>query len=169
MKRKRKFGNYEAFKEYLHIMHTKALELMENLSEEDQRYLNNFFGRFYKTTKEHYWSLKKLFSMAMYIPMFLLIGISWKGRNFFDGLVYIDTHSGAGLAKIGTDERDVVLGSPLLAVLWPDIIAAKLKAFRKIQRGFDRLFFIERDLNTYKVLKRLVEHTKSQNISILLG
>ena len=139
---------YDTFVNYLSIMHNEAINLLKTLDSNDREYiLSVFFREYYGTPKEHYWSITKLFRHAMYIPMFLQIG-----RRYFRELVYIDTHSGPGLAKIGSDDDEIVLGSPLIALRWPQIVASKVSHFRSIQEGFTRLYFIEKLPKTHGVL-----------------
>jgi len=161
--------DYEKFKKYLSIMHEKAVEIMNILNHEDRRYIEKFFTQYYPTKQEHYWSLKKLFCLAMYIPIFLQIGMSAVERGIFDTLIYIDTHSGPGLAKVGADPEDIVLGSPTLAITWPQIIADKVKTFRKIQNGFNKLYFVEKDHKTYAVLQKIVQTIGNKNIELFQG
>ncbi|MEM2068695.1 MAG: hypothetical protein QXY32_03075 [Nitrososphaerota archaeon] len=40
---------------------------------------------------------------------------------------------------------------------WPTIIGNRLKTFKKIEKGFDKLFFIEKDRQTCIILKQLVD------------
>jgi len=126
-------------------MHEAALDILSKLGEHGRGYLESFFKDYYPTGTEHYWTLKKLFSLAMYIPMFLQIGLKAIKKRTFDSLVYVDTHAGPGLAKVGTDPDEVVLGSPLLAVKWPKIIGGHVANFKKVAEGFEALFFIEKD------------------------
>lgn len=162
--------NYERFKQYLHIMHNEALNIMHSLDTTDQQYVSRFFSNFYPTQKEHYWSLKKLFCLAMYTPMFLQIGLSHKNKlnKSFDALIYVDTHAGPGLAKVGNDDKDIVLGSPLIAIRWPEIIATNVKSFSKIYNGFDKLFFVEKDKETFYVLKRTLKSIR-KDIEVIKG
>jgi len=165
-----KAGEYERFKQYLHLMHSNALDLLSNLNEKDRKHVYKFFKEYYPTQKEHYWTLKKLFSLAMYIPMFLQIGISAIEKGIFDSVIYVDTHAGPGLAKVGKDNREVVLGSPLLALLWPEIIGKNLKSFKKIAKGFDKLFFVEKDIPTYKTLNGVAKrNVKFENVKVIYG
>ncbi len=103
--------------------------------------------------EEHYWTLSKLFIHAMYIPMFIQIG-----KKYFDELIYIDTHSGAGLVRVGGDKNDVVLGSPLISLVWPRLIAFRVRTFRGIRDGFHRYVFIEKDKESIDLLKALVNN-----------
>ena len=153
---------YERFTHYLSIMHRKALELLDGLNDEDQRIVENFFVNTYKQEKEHYWSITKLFYHAMYIPIFLQIA-----KKHFREQVYIDTHSGPGLAKIGADKRDIVLGSPLLALHWPRIVAERVKQFRKIIDGFTRLYFVDIDYKNTGIIKRFT--AEANNVEIKTG
>jgi len=155
LRSKSSINDYESFKNYLSTMHIKAIEVMNNLGDVDRGYIEKFFQDYYPTKKEHYWSLKKLFSLAMYIPMFLQIGLTAVEKKFFDAIIYVDTHAGPGLAKVGGDEKDIVLGSPMLAVEWPKVVGSKLKGFKKITKGFTQLYFIEKDPRTYNVLQRI--------------
>ena len=132
-------------------MHNIALDLLDRLPEEEKRQVRAFFDTYYPAS-EHHWSVKKLYAHAMYIPMFLQIG-----RRYFDRLVYIDTHSGPGLARIGSHERDIVLGSSLIALHWPRIVAERVKQFKGIANGFDELHFIDLSLHNTSILHRFVE------------
>ena len=142
---------YERFTHYLGIMHQKALELLNSLNEADRNTVSIFFDKYYPTKSEHYWSVTKLFCHAMYIPMFLQIG-----KKHFPKLVYIDTHSGPGLAKIGDDEKDIVLGSPLIALHWPRVVAENVNQFRNIEKGFTELYFIDISFRNTNILRRFV-------------
>ena len=145
---------YERFTRYLGIMHQKALELLDSLNDADRRAVSTFFKNYYPTKREHYWSITKLFCHAMYIPMFLQIG-----KSYFRKLIYIDTHSGPGLAKIGAGENEIVLGSPLIAIYWPNIIASQedLPQFRNIINGFDELYFIDINPRNIDVLEKFID------------
>ena len=143
-------GYYQRFEEYLHEMRELALSILDELKSEE-RIIRNFFMQRYSSAKEQYWSIKKLYSFAMFLPVFLQIGLS-----HFDRLVYIDTHAGPGLAKVGPEEGEVVLGSPLIALKWPEIVAEKCKHFRKISRGFTKYIFIEKTQSICDILKKIV-------------
>lgn len=168
-KRSPQQNSYDKFKEYLHVMHEQAIEIMNTLDQRDKQYVESFFQNYYPTQKEHYWSLKKLFTLAMYIPMFLQIGMSVVNKGKFDALIYIDTHAGPGLAKVGDNKKDIVLGSPLLAIKWPEIVASNIKNFGKISRGFNELFFVEKDPSTYSVLRRIVYNLGVSNAEVIQG
>ncbi|MEM2352436.1 MAG: three-Cys-motif partner protein TcmP [Thermoproteota archaeon] len=144
--------NYEKFKSYLHRMHEEAVNILRGISNLNRHALLKLLEK--SPSKEHYWTAKKLFCHAMYIPMFLLIG-----RKYFQKLIYIDTHSGPGVAKIGEGDDEVVVGSPLIAVVWPRIIASNISSFSKIHNGFDEVHFIERDLETLNILSHMVKAT----------
>lgn len=133
-------------------MHETAINIVEHLSEKDKRRVYAFFNIYYATPTEHIWSITKLYTHAMYIPMLLQIGMS-----HFNRIIYIDTHAGPGLAKIGSDEKEIILGSPLIAVEWPRIVASRVSSFRKVSKGFDDLFFVEVNLRTLDILKTIVE------------
>ena len=154
--------DYDTFVKYLSIMNIEAINLLNELNEYERKYiLNDFFPSYYGSLKEHYWSITKLFRHAMYIPMFLQIG-----KSNFSELIYIDTHSGPGLARIGPKSNEIVLGSPLIALQWPQIIAKNVKNFRSIKDGFTKLYFIEKSPRTYGVLytlkKKLDYHNKAE-------
>lgn len=151
-------SDYERFQRYLHVMHNIALNLLDGLPEEEKRQVRAFFDTYYPVS-EHYWSVKKLYAHAMYIPMFLQIG-----RRYFDRLVYIDTHSGPGLAKIGSHERDIVLGSPLIALHWPRIVAERVKQFKGIANGFNELHFIDLSPHNTMTLRRFVKDSQSARV-----
>ena len=145
---------YERFTHYLGIMHQKALELLDSLNDADRRTVSAFFEKYYPTKREHYWSITKLFCHAMYVPMFLQIG-----KKYFPKLIYVDTHSGPGLAKIGAGEDEIVLGSPLIALYWPNIVASQedLPQFRNIINGFDELYFIDINPRNIDILERFID------------
>ena len=145
--------DYERFTHYLHIMHEQALDLLDSLDEKSKTTVETLLSRIYQGIKEHYWSITKLFYHAMYIPMFLQIG-----KANFKNTIYIDTHSGPGLARVGPEEDEIVLGSPLIALYWPSVVASQpdLPQYRKIVSGFDRLYFIDRDPVAIHVLSKLV-------------
>jgi len=169
-RRHKKFiEDYESFKQYLGLMHMRALEIMNRLSDSDRQYITDFFEKYYPTKQEHYWSLKKLFSLAMYIPMFLQIGLAAIERGKFDAVIYVDTHAGPGLAKVGKDTEEVVLGSPLLALEWPKVIGDNIKRFRKVTAGFHKLFFIEKDSRTYSVLNRILRNIGDDRLIPIYG
>jgi len=149
--------DYDSFRLYLNEMNIIALKILNDINDSDRKFIYEFFKKYYPGQKEHYWTLKKLFSLAMYIPMFLQIGLKKVEEGYFDGVVYVDTHAGPGLAKIGDEENEIVLGSPLLALLWPQIVAQRLNKFQKIYGGFDMLIFIEKDLNTFSALIRTIK------------
>jgi three-Cys-motif partner protein len=146
--------DYESLKDYLNIMNERALQIYYSLNDDAKKPFTSMPSR----QKEHYWTLKKLISLAMYIPMFIQIG-----RNYFDRLIYVDTHAGPGLARIGNDDRDWVLGSPLIALEWPKIVASRNKKFQKIAEGFDELYLIEKDHETASTLKKIVEEMDKDN------
>ena len=149
--RQRPQAPYERFTHYLGIMHQKALELLNSLNKTDRKAVSTFFDKYYPTKSEHYWSVTKLFCHAMYIPMFLQIG-----RKYFPKLIYIDTHSGPGLAKIGYGEKEIVLGSPLIALHWPKIVADNISQFKNIEKGFTELHFIDINPRNTDILRRFV-------------
>jgi three-Cys-motif partner protein len=140
--------DYERFMDDLYKMNKEALEIYIDLDDVDKQFLRSLSGE----QEEHYWTLKKLASLAMYIPMFIQIG-----RKHFDRLIYVDTHAGPGLARIGNDEREWFLGSPLIALEWPKIVASCNKKFQKIAEGFDKLYFIEKDEKSAAILKKIIE------------
>lgn len=148
-------------------MHKKALELLDGLSDKDKSTVENFFKNVYKQEKEHYWSITKLFYHAIYIPMFLQIGKKQMDKKRFSDLIYIDTHSGPGIAKIGADEKDVILGSPLLALYWPPIVAERVKQFNKIKEGFTKLYFIDRNHENTGILRRFTSN--ADNVEVITG
>lgn len=154
-KRRRRSGplkkEIERLEEYLYIQRTEALDIISKLDPKDKTNLNNFFTEFYNKETLHYWSITKLFVHAAYIPIFLQIG-----RKHFDRLVYIDTHSGPGIAKIWSGEEDVIIGSPLIALRWPSIVAEKVKQFKNINKGFDKLYFIDKDEKNINLLRKKV-------------
>ncbi|WP_338253044.1 three-Cys-motif partner protein TcmP [Pyrodictium abyssi] len=129
---------------------------MDSLPENQKNQVQVFFDKYYPTKEQHYWSVTKLFAHAMYIPMFLQIGLHNVAKGKFSKLVYIDTHSGPGLAKIGGDERDIVLGSALLALHWPRVVASQVPQFKNIARGFDELHFIELSWRNTNILRKFV-------------
>lgn len=149
---------YERFTHYLGIMHTKALELLDSLHDEQRKQVNTFFEKYYPTSEQHYWSVTKLFAHAMYIPMFLQIGLSYVDKGLFSKVVYVDTHSGPGLAKIGSDPRDIVLGSPLIALHWPYIVGSQVRQFKNITRGFHELHFIDISQRNTDMLRKFVSN-----------
>lgn len=130
-------------------MHDIAKQLIEALKD-NKTILNQYIKSHYERLKEHYWTAKKLLILALYIPMFLQIG-----RKHFNTIIYIDTHAGPGLAMIG--EEEWFLGSPLIAAIWPSIIAKRVSQFKKIAKGFDRMYFIDIDEYAYTLLLKLRE------------
>ncbi len=157
--------DFERFKNYIHKLREEAIQLVNSLPRNDSRIVSVFFRDYYREEKEHYWSITKLFADAMYIPMFLQIG-----RKNFDKLIYIDTHSGPGLARIGPADDEIVLGSPLIALRWPEIIAQNVRQYRKIASGFDTLYFIELDPRRATVLSRLLDkYPHGRKAQVLTG
>ncbi|MCE4625531.1 MAG: three-Cys-motif partner protein TcmP [Desulfurococcales archaeon] len=157
--------DFERFKTYIHKLREEAIQLVDSLPPNDKKIVLAFFSRYYREEKEHYWSITKLFAHAMYIPMFLQIG-----RANFDRLIYIDTHSGPGLARIGPADDEIVLGSPLIALRWPEIIAQNVRQYRKIASGFDAFYFIELDPQRAAVLNRLVDkHPHGGKAQVRIG
>lgn len=142
-------GSYARFEDNLHKLGELAQHLLERLGGRES--VLRILERRYPT-EERYWSVKKLYSLAMFIPVFLQIGM-----KHFDRLVYVDTHSGPGLAKLGPEEDEVVPGSPLIALFWPRIVASECPPFRKISRGFDRFIFVERGHDSYITLRKLTK------------
>jgi three-Cys-motif partner protein len=145
-------SDYEKFKEYLFEMHERALRVYRRLSSVGKEYLRSYFKENFKEAREHYWTLRKLYCLAMYIPMFLQIG-----TTYFK-VIYVDTHAGPGLAKVGEGEDELVLGSPLLAIVWPEIVASRNIYFKKIKKGFDALYFIDIDSKAIDVLREAVNY-----------
>ncbi len=156
--------DYERFTHYLHIMHEQALDLLNSMDESDRATVEALLSRLYRGVKEHYWSITKLFYHAMYIPMFLQIG-----KANFRSLAYIDTHSGPGLARVGQEKDEIVLGSPLIALYWPGIVSSQpdLPQYRRIASGFDWLYFIDKDPVAVHVLRRLVGSV--ERVAIIKG
>ncbi len=147
---------YSRFTHYLGIMHNKALELLDSLHSEQRKQVDMFFRKYYPTSEQHYWSVTKLFAHAMYIPMFLQIGLHNVNKGLFSKVVYVDTHSGPGLAKIGNDPQDIVLGSPLIALHWPHIVGTQVRQFRNIISGFHELHFIDISQRNTSILRKFV-------------
>jgi len=139
------------FEQYLSEMHKKALEIMGFLGRDAEK-VRRFFKRQYPGHKEQYWSVKKLYSLAMYLPMFLQIGMT-----YFKNIIYIDTHAGPGLAKLGPGDNEIVLGSPLLSIVWPEIVATRHSMFKKVRSGFTKYVFIEKDYITCRILHHIVK------------
>lgn len=155
---------YEEFEKHLFKLNRLALQALGEL-EQDRIIVEKFFKERYSEESEKIWSVKKLYSLAMFIPMFLQIGLS-----YFSRVVYLDTHAGPGLAKIGPRDNEVIAGSPLIALEWPGIIATDLKRFQKIKQGFTEYIFIERDKEVYKILNRVVgEFSAHGNVKPILG
>jgi three-Cys-motif partner protein len=140
-------------KNHVSALHDIANQLLEALKD-NKTTLNQYIKKYYERLKEHYWTTKKLLILALYIPMFLQIG-----RKHFDTIIYIDTHAGPGLAMIGKEEW--FLGSPLIATIWPSIIAKKVPQFKKITEGFDRMYFIDIDDHAYTLLLKLRNATET--------
>ncbi|RLF07622.1 MAG: hypothetical protein DRJ60_02270 [Thermoprotei archaeon] len=154
---------YERFEQYLYKLRELALGIMDNLDDNDKRIIRGFFKRQYPSPREHYWSIKKLYCFAMFLPVFLQIGLS-----YFDKLIYIDTHAGPGLAKIGPEEDEFVPGSPLIALKWPEIIAETCKPFRKIQRGFDEYVLVDKDPQVHNILHRIINNVaKDKEVAVI--
>lgn len=141
---------YKRFEKHLFKLNRLALQTLEGLGQ-DRAIVERFFKEKYSGESEKIWSIKKLYSLAMYIPMFLQIGLS-----HFEEIIYLDTHAGPGFAKTGPRSNEVIAGSPLIALEWPRIIASDLKTFRKIEKGFTKYIFIEKDKDVYKVLNWVV-------------
>lgn len=154
--------SYDRFKEHLSEMHRKAISILKLLNEEEQYRLKNFLNKCYPS-QEHYWAVKKLFCHAMYIPMFLIIG-----RKHFKKLVYIDTHAGPGLAKIGRGDNEIILGSPLISIFWPSVIAQKVRRFSGIIDGFDELYLIEKDQSIEKLLHNIINAAVGHNVDKII-
>lgn len=76
----------------LGLVNRVALGVLEGLSEADRRAI----GGYYADASERYWALRKLFALAVFLPVFLRVG-----RSRFDRLVYVGTHAGVGPAKVG--------------------------------------------------------------------
>jgi len=144
------------------------LRLLRELDEGHKKKLLSFFGSAYRGSGDHYWSLTKLFCHATYIPMFLQIGLKNVEIGRFSELVYVDTHAGPGLAKIGRREDEVVLGSPLIALYWPRIVAERVGRFSKIARGFTKLFFIDKNPENTDILKGLIGGYAA-NVTVFTG
>ncbi len=98
-------GSYARFEENLHKLGEIAWHLLEKLGKGRDRVLRILERQY--PAEEQYWSVKKLYSLAMFMPVFLQIGM-----KHFDRLMYVDTHSGPGLAKLGPKEDEVVPGLP---------------------------------------------------------
>jgi len=149
--------DYDRFRIHLNEMHKEAIDVLNGISQFYKSMVLDYFSRFCRG-KEHYWSIKKLFCHAMYIPMFLIIG-----RKYFERLIYIDTHAGLGLAKVGEAENEIILGSPLIALRWPSIIAEKIRHYSRINDGFDELYFIEKNKNIARILDYIVRKISTNN------
>jgi three-Cys-motif partner protein len=163
-------GNYKKFEENLSYLRENALNFLSEMDSLDQKAVRNILSKVYPGHKERYWSIKKLYALAMFLPVFLQIGLTYKKKGRFDKIVYIDTHSGPGWAKVGPSEDEILPGSPLIALLWPTIVSERLKQFSKIKEGFDEYILIERDKETYEVLRRTVEKVRrSNNVVINFG
>jgi len=153
--------SYDRFKTHLNEMHKEAINILSDISQLYKPKILDYFSK-YCHGKEHYWSIKKLFCHAMYIPMFLIIG-----RRYFEKLIYIDTHAGLGLSKVGEDNKEIILGSPLIALKWPNIIAKKIKQYSGISDGFDELYFIERNQNIAEILGYIVRKiSNNDNVAV---
>lgn len=156
--------DYRRFEEYLGRFRELALELLGEIVSDP--IVRRFFSEKYSEKVEQYWSIKKLYSLAMFLPVFLQIGLSYLDKGLFTDLVYVDTHAGPGLAKVGPEEDDVVPGSPVIALRWPEVVADVAKKFRKIRRGFTKYFFIEKNPEIYGVLKRVVDRARGEREAI---
>ncbi len=144
--------DFQRFQEYIGLMHKKAVELYGALDSPHRKWLEQLQGQDkQEKSQEHYWTAYKLYAVAMFIPVFIQIGM-----KHFQKLVYVDTHAGPGLAKIGGGASEYQLGSPLLALEWPKIVAEKVPQFRKIDMGFSRCIFVEKDPHACTILKKLV-------------
>lgn len=148
-------GQYRRFAEYLHLMHREALRIYGELSE--RPFVRMFFRYRYGDVSEQYWGAKKLYSLAMFLPTFLQIGLAYKRKGLFSNLVYLDTHAGPGLAKIGGEDHEVILGSPLIALRWPRILADRLRKFQRIREGFDRYILVDKDPEVARALRGVLD------------
>jgi len=154
-KRGNRLSQYDRFEYYLGKMHYKALELLNSLDTREKKLVEVYFERYYRTSSEHLWSVTKLFAHAMYVPMFLQIGF-----NNFSRTIYIDTHSGPGLAKIGKEEHDIVLGSPLISLYWPVIVGSEVEQFKNIKKGFNKIYLVDINPQNVSVLSKFVGDDK---------
>jgi len=151
--------DFQRFQEYMGLMHERAVKLYEALDPSYRKRLEQLQGQGKQDrSQEHYWTAYKLYAVAMFIPVFIQIGM-----KHFPRLVYVDTHAGPGLAKIGGGEKEYQLGSPLLALEWPKIVAEKVPQFKKIGKGFNRCIFIEKDPHARTILKKLVKLTGAED------
>ena len=97
------------------------------------------------------WTQKKLNCLKNYLTAYKKV---MKNQNF--KLLYIDAFAGAGYREIEDDDlgvSDFFKGSPLMA----------------LEHNFTKFFFIEKDKNNYKELKKLLdkdEYQKNENIEI---
>jgi len=162
--------DYKRFEEYLSYLRETALNFLLEMETSGQKAVRNILSKMYPGKNERYWSIKKLYALAMFLPVFLQIGLAYKRKGRFDKIVYIDTHSGPGWAKVGPGEDEILPGSPLIALLWPTIVSERVKQFSNIKEGFDEYILIEKESEIYDVLKKTVEKVgRSDNVKTRRG
>ncbi len=150
-RRSKREDTYEKLSRYLYLMNHKAIKIYNKLPKLYRRAIDKYFEKQYSTAGGHYWTIAKLYSHAMYIPIFLQIG-----KQYFDKFTYIDTHAGPGIAKIAKEKEDIMLGSPCIAFEWPEIVRENVPQFRNIP-DFNRYIIIEKDKNITPILKQILK------------
>lgn len=148
----------------------ESIKLLKRLADDVKRQipsgvLREFFEfeRRY-SSGERVWALKKLLLLAGYIPPYLRILAGQEERR---RLVYIDLFAGFGLSFVGESPDDAVLGSPLIAVLWPSVVAQHVKQFKRIPL-FDFHVFVEMDSRKCAVLRQMLSYLGVSQRSVVI-
>jgi len=127
-----------------------GLKLYEKLDLTDKKIITELYGN--GDLREHYWTLAKLFILGSYLPMALRIA----RKHFNQGVVYIDGYSGPGLNKIGKEEKDVVIGSPLVSILVPFYVN-NYRSPKSYLQFFDTYYFNDITREHIRVLRKIIK------------
>jgi len=94
--------------------------------------------------------------------MYLRIIHKYASKLGCSKIVYVDLYSGPGLAYIGPERDDVILGSPLISVFWPKYVSENVKQYRGLKL-FDEYFF--NDLYRGAILEQILDELKKKGLA----
>jgi len=94
--------------------------------------------------------------------MYLRIIHKYASKLGCSKIVYVDLYSGPGLAYIGPERDDVILGSPLISVFWPKYVSKNVKQYRGLKL-FDEYFF--NDLYRGAILEQILDELKKKGLA----
>lgn len=152
---KKTLSNFEWLVDRIGFLYHKAHDIISCLSHGTlKRLFKSFEMEGADEKKLRLWSLKKLFVLAGYIPMYLRIIHRYAVDLGCSKIAYIDLYSGPGLSYIGPERDYVVLGSPLISIFWPMFVEANLKQYKGL-KPFD--VYVFNDLYRGGILRDILD------------